>query len=211
MAIDKSLFFYGRPFHLFLDPLLRPNRDTVVELVEAGSTVLDVGCGTGELSLLLRRAKGCRVVGVDLSLRMLSFAQQRSAYPDVEFLHRDAANLAEFEDGHFDYAVLCQVLHELPRKSELGVLAEAARVAKQVILVDYRAPQPRNAFGFIAGLIEATIGRDHHRAFRDYVSAGGLMSIVGEAGLGPRVARKLVYSHGGSEAIVLAGDKREHG
>jgi ubiquinone/menaquinone biosynthesis C-methylase UbiE len=186
--------------------MLRAQRDTIVKLIPAGSTVLDVGSGTGELGLLLRRVKGCQVVGVDLSLRMVSFAQRRNPHDDdVVFLHRDAGNLAEFEDGHFDYGVLCQVLHELPRERELRVLAEAVRLARTVVLVDFKSPQPQNAYGFVAGVIEATIGRDHHRAFEGYLAAGGLMGIVGEAGLDSRVAQEFVFSHGGSEAVVLAG------
>ena len=123
MPRDKSLYYYGRPFHLLIDPLLRPHRDTIVKLIPAASIVLDVGSGTGDLSLLLRRAKGCQVVGVDLSLRMVSFAQRRNPYHEVAFLHRDASEICDFEDRHFDYAVLCQVLHELPRGSQLNVLA----------------------------------------------------------------------------------------
>jgi SAM-dependent methyltransferase len=46
--------------------------------LNAGGTVLELGCGTGRISLPLARA-GVPLVGVDRSAAMLAFAQQRMA------------------------------------------------------------------------------------------------------------------------------------
>ena len=85
MPQDKSLFFYGKPYHAFIDVLLKVHRDKILSLIPEDSVVLDVGCGTGELAFLLREIKGCQVVGVDLSLRMIEFAKGRNPHDDVVF------------------------------------------------------------------------------------------------------------------------------
>ena len=82
MPVDKSLFFYGPIFHKFLDPQLAENRRVAVDLIPEGSSVLDISCGTGQLCFALKVQKNCRVVDLDLSLRMLEFARKSNPIPD---------------------------------------------------------------------------------------------------------------------------------
>lgn len=201
---EKSLFYYGRPYHVLVDTLMKPHRAAIAELIPERSSVLDVGCGTGELSLLLRRTKGCSVVGVDVSARMLDFARRRNPFPDVEFLERDASSLGSFGDRRFDYAILCQVLHELPRGKEVAAIAEAMRVVGQVALLDYHSPLPTNPFGLVPRLLEATIGLDHHQQFESFIAAGGLLGLVEEAGFSVSIRRKLLVQGGGNDLVVLS-------
>jgi SAM-dependent methyltransferase len=203
MPQDKSLFFYGRPYHAFIDVLLKEHRAKILSLIPEDSVVLDVGCGTGELALLLREAKACRVVGVDLSLRMVEFARGRNPYSDVVFLHRDAADISDHAADHFDYAILLQVLHELPRATQLAVLAELGRLAKKTLIVDYNVPLPRHLPGIVSRVIEITIGRDHYDQFRAYITAGGVAGILEEAGLSTRMAQRLEFNNGCHQVVVL--------
>lgn len=59
----------------------------------AGDTVLDIGCGAGELSLAIARARPrARVVGLDVSADLIAVAQQRAAnHINAEFALGDAA------------------------------------------------------------------------------------------------------------------------
>lgn len=70
----------------------------------AGSSVLDLGCGSGALTNALRE-KGYRVIGMDGSEEQLSIARQR--YPDISFLQGDATEftLEEPVDVVFSNAV----------------------------------------------------------------------------------------------------------
>ncbi|MFJ5234421.1 class I SAM-dependent methyltransferase [Kitasatospora sp. NPDC088391] len=78
------------------------------------SDVLDVGCGTGSLSLLLAR-RGHRVTGVDLAPRMLELAAAKLAAAGLpaRFLLGDAAVPPTGPDG-FDVLLCRHLLWTLP-------------------------------------------------------------------------------------------------
>ena len=61
-------------------------------LLRPGDRVLDAGTGTGDLARLAVKA-GAAVVGVDVSLEMLSVAQSRLSRPRVAWAGADVAQL----------------------------------------------------------------------------------------------------------------------
>ena len=203
MPDDKSLFFYGRLYHLLLDRPLAGARRVVTSLVPDGSSVLDVACGTGLLCTALRE-KNCRVTGLDLSLRMLRFAEKRNRHDDVRFVHGDATDLSGFEDRSFDYATLLLLLHELPRESQLRVLGEAARVADHLVIVDSVVPLPRNAGGCGIRLVEATFGHDHHPQFKAFLAGGGIMGALEASGLPLAIGHRAIFWRGCREVVVAS-------
>ena len=71
---------------------------TAQAVVRDGDRVLDVCCGTGDLSIAAREAGG-EVTGLDFSAPMLERARRKSA--EVEWLEGDALALP-FPDGSFD-------------------------------------------------------------------------------------------------------------
>jgi len=90
--------------------------------VPAGSRCLDVACGTGNYTTTLTEA-GLRMVGVDVSMRMLSSARARSGA--VPWVNGDAAALP-FADGTFDAAVCTLALHHFAEPER--AFREIARV-----------------------------------------------------------------------------------
>ncbi|MGZ4886077.1 MAG: class I SAM-dependent methyltransferase, partial [Candidatus Aminicenantales bacterium] len=94
--------------------------------------------------MLEREQKNCRVVGLDLSLRMLEFARRHNRFPEVTFVHGDATDLGRFADRSFDYAALLMLMHELPGSQQILVLKEALRVAGRAVIIDSVSPLPGN-------------------------------------------------------------------
>jgi demethylmenaquinone methyltransferase/2-methoxy-6-polyprenyl-1,4-benzoquinol methylase len=97
-------------------------RDTIAALaLPSGSLLLDLACGTGDLSTLARR-RGYRVIGADLSGGML--AANRS---DAPLLQADCSRLP-FPDGAFDGLVCGYALRNFTDLA--AAFAETARVIR---------------------------------------------------------------------------------
>jgi SAM-dependent methyltransferase len=118
--------FYNRAIHftqrLALAPWLR---------VDAGTRVLDVGCGVGRWSRLLA-ARGAEVTGVDLSPTMIGEARRRAAAAGLEgrcrFLVQDSAALDA--GGPFDLVLGVTVLQHILDPHALRSAVE--RIARHV-------------------------------------------------------------------------------
>jgi 2-polyprenyl-3-methyl-5-hydroxy-6-metoxy-1,4-benzoquinol methylase len=79
----------------------------------AGARVLDVACGVGYGSQILKQAGAREVVGVDNDPDTIAAARRRPALPQVEFQVGDAQALAP-ELGVFDVAVSFETIEHLP-------------------------------------------------------------------------------------------------
>ncbi len=100
-----------------------------------GAHVLDVACGTGDLSLTLSAAGSAQVIGVDFCRPMLEIAREKAAGETrgVPFVEGDALRLP-FADEAFDVATIAFGLRNLSSvgdglKELLRVLKPGGRVA----------------------------------------------------------------------------------
>lgn len=80
--------------------------------VKPGVRVLDVGCGTGAISLALAQ-RGAKTVGLDASEPYLDGARRLRSHPDVTYEHGDACRL-EYPNAAFDACVSTLVLDVVP-------------------------------------------------------------------------------------------------
>ncbi len=78
-------------------------------------TILDLGCGTGDLTHALYCTLGCKVVGSDFSQEMITKAKEK--YSDLEFSVDDACALP-FENL-FDVVFSNAVFHWIPHQAAL--------------------------------------------------------------------------------------------
>lgn len=195
--------YYGRVYHILFDRALDASRSAIVALVREGSSVLEIASGTGDLAFALAREKRCRVVGIDLSPRMLAFAASHNPYEEVSFARADATDLAGFSVGRFDYATVSLLLHELPRDARPVVLGEALRVAGQVIVADWITPLPRSFEGLSIRFIEWA-GRHHYGDFRDYLARGGLDGVLADLRTRAVVEHREVLPRTCREIVVLS-------
>ncbi|MFF7332083.1 methyltransferase domain-containing protein [Streptomyces sp. NPDC008150] len=107
--------FDDEPDHGLRDPLTRGAWAARLRtwLPERPCDVLDLGCGTGSLSLLAAE-QGHRVTGVDRSAAMTDRARAKCAGTDAEFLVGDAA-APPVGERRFDVVLVRHVLWALPR------------------------------------------------------------------------------------------------
>jgi demethylmenaquinone methyltransferase/2-methoxy-6-polyprenyl-1,4-benzoquinol methylase len=96
------------------------------KLLSSRSRVLDVACGTGDLSLTLFEITGARVVGIDFCRPMLEIAAGKTSN-QVRLIEGDALALP-FQDGSFEAVTIAFGLRNL--SSVEGGLAELRRVLK---------------------------------------------------------------------------------
>lgn len=129
---------YGRDRHWKrkLVSLAGPER----ALDSAESKGLDLACGTGDIAALLA-ARGVRVVGLDITHRMLQLA--RVQHPSIMFVTGDMLSLP-FGDAMFDIVTTGYGLRNVPDLPK--AIAEIARVLKpHGVLLSLDFNRPSNA------------------------------------------------------------------
>ena len=110
-------------------------------LVE-GARVLDVACGTGELSLALARAGAARVVGLDFCRPMLEIARRKAVEGSrgLPFVEGDALRLP-FADGSFDVVTIAFGLRNLAGVEEgLRELRRVLRPGGRLAVLEFSSP-----------------------------------------------------------------------
>jgi len=143
-----------------------------------GTTILDVGTGTGRAAIALAR-RGAVVTGIDASAEMLAVARRRAldAGAEVTFVQGDAHGLT-VADRSFDAVVCLRVLMHTPdwRQS----LAELCRAARHRVILDYPARSSAAALQSFARRVAHSFGArvEAYRVFshsevRDALMANG--------------------------------------
>ena len=110
-------------------PYLRPDFDVVTAWVPQGASVLDLGCGDGELLARLQRERAITGYGVEIDDAGVLTCLQRGLHilqADIE------GGLNLFDDAAFDVVILSQTL-QATRHTE-ALVREVLRVGKSAIV-----------------------------------------------------------------------------
>ena len=102
--------------------------------------VLDMACGTGDVSIALKR-KGLDVVGADISENMLALARKKA--PGIDFRYGDASELP-FADGSFDAVTIAFGIRNFDKRAQC--IRELHRVLKDggmLAIAEFSIPRNR--------------------------------------------------------------------
>ena len=134
---DKSVGNTGDSYHrIFVNP-------TIFDILGPvkGLSVLDLACGQGYLSRILARA-GARVVGIDLSEKMLEIAQasEESEPLGVRYICCSSADMSSIDDSSMDCIVSTFGFHDI--KEIETTIEECSRVLKKKGKLVFAIPHP---------------------------------------------------------------------
>ena len=105
------------------------DHEVILDLIKPQSTVLDLGCGNGDLLYLLIKEKGAHVQGIEIDEQEI----YKCVAKGLNVFHGDVdSGLAEFNNKSFDYVVLNQSLQQILHVDK--VLIDALRVGKKVVV-----------------------------------------------------------------------------
>lgn len=165
--------------HRILAGLLRP-----------GMSVLDIGCGTGTITVGIAKAVGPegKVIGVDRDEALLDIARsQNASLVNLRFERSDATQLA-FQ-SQFDIVNASRVLQWIDGPAKvIAAMREAARSSGLIVVLDYNhslncwEPEPPNEFKLVYHAFLAWRDANHwDNEMGDHLSdlfrAAGLMDV----------------------------------
>ena len=176
----KSSFIITRHYHIISYTMQRLLGDI------SGKSVLDLACGEGLYTREFAQMGASRVVGVDISERMLSLAIEREALAPlgIEYTHSAAQDLGKI--GDFDVVAAVFLLHYAQTREQLCKMCKTA--------FDNLRPGQR----FV------TVANDFEIKGFDYPASDGFKKY----GYGIR-ASSVPLQEGSVMTITLAGDGEE--
>jgi len=113
--------------------------------LKPGMHLLDVGCGTGTLAMMIKRAyPQVEVNGLDGDLQVINIARQKAAQAELDItLDLGMAYSLPYQENHFERVVSSMMMHHLNRERKIQTLQEVHRVLRmggEFHLVDFGPP-----------------------------------------------------------------------
>ena len=164
------------------DSVLLPVREAIANLIDQNSTVLDVGCGTGDLLFKVAN-KISFGLGVDLDRSMINFANARKSKAQVsnlEFISEDISAPGLLVDCVFDVSTSTLCLHEMTEKSSVSTLRLMAKHSSRIIIADFIKPE--TYWGKVSIEVDELLS-GHYQRFRNYRIKGGVPYLAELAGI----------------------------
>ncbi|MES9930332.1 MAG: class I SAM-dependent methyltransferase [Candidatus Thiodiazotropha sp. 6PDIVS] len=160
------------------DRVLSPLRKELIELIEKESTLLEVGCGTGDL-LFQSAHKISLGYGVDIDQGMIEFAESRRKESSLYHLSFECIDALNMIPRQFDISTSTLCLHELPQQKACGLLKLMVENSKMVLIADYT--EAKSTLGKMSIEFDELIS-GHYRNYKNYRKAGEIPSYAEKVG-----------------------------
>lgn len=163
-------------------------------LLKPGESILDVGCGTGAVTIPAKKRVGIdgKAVGIDPSPEMIAVARKKASRANLDIDFRvGVIESLPFPDYSFDAVTSSLMMHHLPRDLQARGLAEVYRVLKpggRVLIADLMRPTRSflNHFFIVASMhrglkygIEDLIGTMNAIGFKQIEQPDDSFAVVG--------------------------------
>lgn len=166
--------------------------------IRPNQNVLDVGCGTGTLSILLKRMHpNVEIVGVDGDQDVLNIAREKTAKAGLDItLDVNMSYKLRYADNYFDHIFSTLLFHHLTTKNKKRTLKEMLRVLKpegKLHIADFGKPNNKLMYFIsifmrrlekteanIKGLLPRMFyeaGFDHITEYAQYMTVFGSVSL----------------------------------
>ena len=116
--------------------------------IQPNANVLDLGCGTGTLTVMLKQAyPSANITGMDGDPQVLGIAREKSSGLNIQW-DEGLASALPYPDSAFDRVVTSLVIHHLMTDDKRQAFKEIYRVLKpqgELYVLDYGMPHSRLA------------------------------------------------------------------
>jgi len=151
--LESTASRYDRGLRLLTLGRLDQTYEHLASPIKKGQTVLDIGCGTGNLTLRAA-AKGATVKGIDVNPEMLAVARRRAEAarfsPEIEFAEMGVAELGSEPPESYDVVMSGLCFSELTADELAYTLKEINRILKPGgLLLVADEVRPRNPLKWI--------------------------------------------------------------
>ena len=208
--IPALRFKWLTPLYDFLVGMTMPETKIKKYLIEyasinKNSKVLDLGCGTGTLTIMVKEYQPeANVTGIDVDVQILNKAIEKAGQKgvDIFLIDYDGSNLP-FLNNKIDNIISCLVFHHLHTDKKKQILSECFRVLKKhgnLTIADFgrsKSWMQRLLFNIIRGLdgLKSTEANAN----------GSLPKLVFEAGFENVLLEKRIRTLFGEVQIINAG------
>ena len=187
------------------DTSVRLTDELIMQHIQRGSRVIDLGCGDGRLMLRLQTDLDCIVQGVDVEHANL-FAVIARGLPAIEADLNEG--LVDIPDDSFDYAVLSQTLQQVQKPRLL--LIEMLRVARRALVVVPNFGHWRVRYEVLlrgrTPITQALPYQWHETPNLHFMSMRDFRELMDSIGL--RIVKETPIIHGRARADLLAANLR---
>ncbi|MBF8251161.1 MAG: methyltransferase [Deltaproteobacteria bacterium] len=143
--------------------------------IPQGSTILDIGCGTGKYLKLLK-GRGVAAMAMDMSRELIVEDRKSLELREVHFFPGDCADLRFLNDREIEFLTGVNILNVLFPDMVESLLAQAARVARSGALFAFTLPARADLWGDMAEPPK----EGPYRASAEYIEMASNQTFLGQ-------------------------------
>ncbi|MDN5200260.1 class I SAM-dependent methyltransferase [Fulvivirgaceae bacterium BMA10] len=163
------------------DRYLRPLREQLISMIEPGTSIVEFGCGTGDL-LFRASSQIQRGKGFDSSKSLIAFAKEKKRSSSVDNLEFICADIGkhDFLMERFDYGIASLFIHALPKVNRKQVLGKLSNISGKILIADFIPPGSFKERCWLH-IDEMTTG--HYQHYLTYCREDGMIGLSKQCGL----------------------------